>query len=154
MRAHRPSIREKLEAATYQPSPVKQEEIPKPNGDMRLLGIPTVQGRLIQKALHRVFSRVHEPTFSDHSCGFRRYRSAHDAVEAAKGHINAGYKWVVDIDTANFFATVNHDRLMARMKQLISDKRVLRLVNAYLKAGVMVKQRLGFSLVTTMPLEA
>ena len=80
---------------------------------------------------------MYEPTFSEHSYGFRRNRSAHDAVEAAQRHINAGNKWVVDIDMAKFFDTVNHDRLMARMKQQISDKRVLRLVNAYLKAGVM-----------------
>jgi group II intron reverse transcriptase/maturase len=138
LKAHWLSIREKLEAGTYKPSPVKRVEIPKPNGGVRLLGIPTVQDRLIQQAMHQVLSRVYELTFSDHSYGFRRYRSAHDAVEAAQRHINAGYKWVVDIDMAKFFDTVNHDRLMARMRQEISDKRVLRLVNAYLKAGVMV----------------
>jgi group II intron reverse transcriptase/maturase len=138
LKTHWPSIREKLEAGTYQPSPVKRVEIPKPNGGVRLLGIPTVQDRLIQQAMHQVLSREYEPTFSDHSYGFRRHRSAHDAVEAAQRRINAGNKWVVDIDMAKFFDTVNHDRLMARMKQQISDKRVLRLVNAYLKAGVMV----------------
>jgi len=138
LKAHWPSIREKLETGTYQPSPVKRVEIPKPNGGLRKLGIPTVQDRLIQQAMQQVLSRVYEPNFSDHSYGFRRRRSAHDAVEAAQGHINAGYKWVVDIDMAKFFDTVNHDRLMARMKQEISDKRVLRLVNTYLKAGVMV----------------
>lgn len=138
LKAHWPSIREKLEAGTYQPSPVKRVEIPKPNGGMRLLGIPTVQDRLIQQAMHQVLSRTYEPTFSEYSYGFRRNRSAHDAVEAAQGYINAGHKWVVDIDMAKFFDTVNHDRLMARMKQQIGDKRVLRLVNAYLKAGVMV----------------
>jgi RNA-directed DNA polymerase len=138
LKAHWPSIREKLEAGTYQPSPVKRVEIPKPNGGVRKLGIPTVQDRLIQQAMHQVLSREYEQTFSEHSYGFRRNRSAHDAVEAAQRHINAGNKWVVDIDMAKFFDTVNHDRLMARMKQQISDKRVLRLVNAYLKAGVMV----------------
>jgi group II intron reverse transcriptase/maturase len=138
LKAHWLSIREKLETGTYQPSPAKRVEIPKPNGGVRLLGIPTVQDRLIQQAMQQVLSRVYEPTFSDHSYGFRRRRSAHDAVEAAQGHINAGYKWVVDIDMAKFFDTVNHDRLMARMKQEVSDKRVLRLVNTYLKAGVMV----------------
>ena len=138
LKAHWPSIRGKLEAGTYQPSPVKRVEIPKPNGGVRLLGIPTVQDRLIQQAMHQVLSREYEPTFSEHSYGFRRNRSAHDAVEAAQGYINAGNKWVVDIDMAKFFDTVNHDRLMARMKQQIGDKRVLRLVNAYLKAGVMV----------------
>ena len=138
LKAHWPSIREKLEAGSYQPSPVKRVEIPKRNGGVRLLGIPTVQDRLIQQAMHQILSREYELTFSEHSYGFRRNRSAHDAVEAAQGHINAGNKWVVDIDMAKFFDTVNHDRLMARMKQQISDKRVLRLVNAYLKAGVMV----------------
>jgi group II intron reverse transcriptase/maturase len=138
LKAYWPSIREKLEAGTYQPSPVKRVEIPKPNGGMRLLGIPTEQDRLIQQAMHQVLSREYEPTFSDHSYGFRRNRSAQDAVEAAQRHINAGYKWVVDIDMAKFFDRVNHDRLMARMKQRISSKRVLKLVNAYLKAGVMV----------------
>jgi group II intron reverse transcriptase/maturase len=138
LKVHWPSIREKLEGGAYQPSPVKRVEIPKPNGGVRMLGIPTVQDRLIQQAMHQVLSREYEPTFSDHSYGFRRNRSAHDAVEAAQGYINAGNKWVVDIDMAKFFDTVNHDRLMARMKQRISDKQVLRLVNAYLKAGVMV----------------
>jgi group II intron reverse transcriptase/maturase len=138
LKVHWPSIREKLEAGNYQPSPVKRVEIPKPNGGVRLLGIPTVQDRLIQQAMHQVLSREYEPTFSEHSYGFRRNRSAHDAVEAAQGYINAGNKWVVDIDMAKFFDTVNHDRLMARMKQRISDKQVLRLVNAYLKAEVMV----------------
>jgi len=138
LKAHWPSIREKLEAGSYQPSPVKRVEIPKPNGGVRLLGIPTVQDRLIQQAMHQVLSREYEQSFSEHSYGFRRNRSAHDAVEAAQGYINAGNKWVVDIDMAKFFDTVNHDRLMALMKQQISDKRVLRLVNTYLKAGVMV----------------
>jgi RNA-directed DNA polymerase len=138
LKAHWPSIRGKLETGTYQPSPVKRVEIPKPNGGVRMLGIPTVQDRLIQQAMQQVLSREYEPSFSEHSYGFRCNRSAHDAVEAAQKHINAGNKWVVDIDMAKFFDTVNHDRLMARMKQQISDKRVLRLVNAYLKAGVMV----------------
>jgi len=138
LRAHWLSIRDKLEAGTYQPSPVKRIEIPKPNGGIRLLGIPTVQDRLIQQAMHQALSREYELTFSENSYGFRKNRSAHDAVEAAQRHINAGYKWVVDIDMAKFFDTVNHDRLMSRMKQRISDKRVLRLVNAYLKAGAMV----------------
>ncbi len=138
LQAHWSSIRGKLEAGSYQPSPVRRVEIPKPSGGFRLLGIPTVQDRLIQQAMHQVLSEVYEPTFSEHSYGFRRNRSAHDAVKAAQGYISAGNKWVVDIDMAKFFDMVNHDRLVARMKQQISDKRILRLVNAYLKAGVMV----------------
>lgn len=138
LKAHWESIRAKLETGTYQPSPVRRVEIPKPSGGVRLIGIPTVQDRLIQQAMHQVLSQEYEPRFSDHSYGFRPRRSAHDAVKAAQGHIAAGYRWVVDIDLAKFFDTVNHDRLMARMKADIADKRVLRLVNDYLKAGVMV----------------
>ena len=138
LRAHWPSIREKLEAGKYEPSPVKRVEIPKPGKGRRQLGIPTVQDRFIQQAIHQVLSPQFEPTFSEHSYGFRPGRSAHDAVKAARVHVEAGYKWVVDIDMERFFDTVNHDRLMARMKVVVKDKRVLRLVNAYLKAGVMV----------------
>lgn len=138
LKAHWESIRAKLETGTYQPSPVRRVEIPKPSSGVRLIGIPTVQDRLIQQAMHQVLSQEYEPRFSDHSYGFRPRRSAHDAVKAAQGHIAAGYQWVVDIDLAKFFDTVNHDRLMARMKADIADKRVLRLVNDYLKAGVMV----------------
>jgi group II intron reverse transcriptase/maturase len=97
-----------------------------------------VQDRLIQQATHQVLVEVYEATFSEHSYGFRPGRSAHDAVKAAREHIEAGYRWVVDIDLEKFFDTVNHDRLMARMKEEVKDKRVLRLVNEYLKAGVMV----------------
>ena len=102
------------------------------------MGIPTVQDRHIQQAMHQVLVEVYEATFSEHSYGFRPGRSAHDAVKAAREHIEAGYRWVVDIDLERFFDTVNHDRLMARMKEEVKDKRVLRLVNEYLKAGVMV----------------
>ena len=102
------------------------------------MGIPTVQDRLIQQAMHQVLVEVYEATFSENSYGFRPRRSAHDAVKAAREHIEAGYQWVVDIDLERFFDTVNHDRLMARMKEEVKDKRVLRLVNEYLKAGVMV----------------
>ncbi len=138
LKANWESIRAKLEAGSYQPSPVRRVEIPKPNGGVRMIGIPTVQDRLIQQAIQQILSREYEPEFSDHSYGFRPRRSAHEAVKAAQGHIGAGNRWVVDIDLAKFFDTVNHDRLMSRMKASIVDKRVLRLVNEYLKAGVMV----------------
>jgi group II intron reverse transcriptase/maturase len=138
LREHWPSIRDRLEAGRYEPSPVKRVEIPKPGKGTRQLGIPTVQDRFIQQAMHQVLSPQFEPTFSEHSYGFRPGRSAHEAVKAAQVHVEAGYKWVVDIDMERFFDTVNHDRLMARMKAVVKDKRVLRLVNAYLKAGVMV----------------
>jgi group II intron reverse transcriptase/maturase len=138
LREHWPGIRERLEAGVYQPSPVKRTTIPKPGGGERQLGIPIVLDRFIQQAMLQVLSEVFEPTFSDHSYGFRPNRSAQQAVQVARGYIEEGYTWVVDIDLAKFFDTVNHDRLMARMKQTVTDRRVLRLVNEYLKAGVMV----------------
>lgn len=139
LREHWRSIRVKLDAREYQPSPVKQVVIPKPDGGERLLGIPTVQDRLIQQAMHQVLSEEYEPEFSDHSYGFRPGRSAHDAVRKARGYVEDGNVWVVDMDLAKFFDTVNHDRLMSRLKRDIEDKRVLWLVNQYLKAGVMVE---------------
>ena len=138
LREHWPGIRARLDAGIYQPSPVKRAMIPKPGGGERQLGIPTVLDRFIQQAMLQVLSEVFEPTFSEHSYGFRPNRSAQQAVQVARSYIEEGYPWVVDIDLAKFFDTVNHDRLMARMKQTISDKQVLRLVNEYLKAGVMV----------------
>jgi group II intron reverse transcriptase/maturase len=138
LKAHWRGIRRKLEEGTYQPSPVKRVEIAKPDGGVRELGIPTVQDRLIQQALQQELSPLFEATFSDHSYGFRPGRKAQGAVEEARGYVEAGYRWVVDIDLARFFDTVHHDRLMARVKAVVEDKRVLKLINAYLKAGVMV----------------
>jgi len=138
LKEHWSSIRSKLEEGEYQPSPIKRQEILKPGGGKRKLGIPTVLDRFIQQAMQQVLSTIFEPTFSEHSYGFRPGRNAHDAVKAAQGYIQEGNKWVVDIDLERFFDTVNHDRLMARMKETVKDKRVLRLVNKYLKAGVMV----------------
>lgn len=138
LRTHWPSIRAKLDARAYQPSPVKRVSIPKTDGGERLLGIPTVQDRLIQQAMHQVLSEEYDPRFSESSYGFRPQRSAHDAVRKAQAYIESGKKYVVDMDLAKFFDTVNHDRLMARLKRDIEDKQVLWLVNQYLKAGVMV----------------
>jgi RNA-directed DNA polymerase len=138
LRKHWISIRAKLEAQEYSPSPVRRVTIPKPDGGERLLGIPTVQDRLIQQAMQQVLSEEYEAKFSEHSYGFRRGRSAQDAIKKAREYIASGKKWVVDIDLAKFFDTVNHDRLMARLKRDISDKRVLWLINQYLKAGVLV----------------
>jgi RNA-directed DNA polymerase len=138
LRAHWEGIRAKLERETYRPAPVKRVEIPKPGGGTRELGIPTVLDRLIQQAIAQVLSPLFEETFSEHSYGFRPGRNAHEAVKAAQRHIQEGYTWVVDVDLEKFFDRVNHDRLMAHMKQVIEDKRVLRLVNKYLQAGVMV----------------
>ncbi|UEX77310.1 group II intron reverse transcriptase/maturase [Sediminicurvatus halobius] len=135
--AHWPSIRERLLEGRYRPSPVREVRIPKPGGGSRALGIPTVIDRLIQQALVQVLSPILDPTFSGDSYGFRPGRSAHQAVERARGHVAAGRRWVVDLDLAQFFDRVNHDVLMARLARRIKDKRVLRLIRRYLQAGVM-----------------
>lgn len=139
IRKHWETFRSKLLAGTYVPSPVKRVEIPKPNGGTRMLGIPTVVDRWIQQMLLQVLQPVFEPTFSKHSYGFRPQRSAQQAVRAAQGYVQEGKTWVVDMDITKFFDHVNHDILMHRIGQRIRDKRVLRLVGAYLRAGVMVE---------------
>ena len=137
LQQHWPVVRERLLAGTYQPQTVRRVSILKPQGVERLLGIPTVQDRLIQQALHQVLSPVFEPIFSDSSYGFRPGRSAHQAVRAMQAHVNEGHRWVVDIDLAQFFDRVNHDILMSLVAKHVQDKRVLRLIRRYLKVGVM-----------------
>ncbi len=139
VRAHWETIRAKLLAGTYVPSPVRRVEIPKPNGGMRLLGIPTVLDRWIQQMLLQVLQAIFDPTFSAQSFGFRPGKSAHDAVRTAQNYVQAGKDWGVDMDIAQFFDRVNHDILMNRIGQTIRDKRVLRLIGKYLRAGVMVE---------------
>ena len=139
IRAHWETIRNKLLAGTYAPSPVRRTEISKPNGGKRMLGIPTVLDRWIQQMLLQVLQLIFDPTFSEHSYGFRPGRKAHDAVRAAQGYIRAGQDWVVDMDIAKFFDHVNHDILMTRIGQTIRDKRVLRLIGRYLRAGAMLE---------------
>jgi RNA-directed DNA polymerase len=139
LQRHWPTIKAKLLAGEYIPSPVRRVDIPKPQGGVRTLGIPTLTDRLIQQALHQVLSPIFEPTFSASSYGFRPGRSAHQAVLAAQRYVAEGRRMVVDLDLEKFFDRVNHDLLMGKLAQRIDDRRVLQLIRRYLEAGMMAE---------------
>lgn len=131
------NLQKSLLSEQYEVSPVRKVEIPKPTGGTRMLGIPTLKDRLVQQAIHHALNKHYEPYFSDSSYGFRPGRSTHQAILQAAEYIKAGKEWVVDIDLEKFFDKINHDRLMQRLSKRIGDKRLLRLVRAYLGAGIM-----------------
>jgi RNA-directed DNA polymerase len=138
LRRHWEKIKSALREGRHKPLPVRRKEIPKESGGVRLLGIPTVIDRLIQQAVAQVLTLLWEHTFSEFSYGFRPGRSAQMAIEQARKYVEAGYTYVVDIDLSKFFDRVHHDRLMARLAARIQDKRVLKLIRAYLNSGILV----------------
>src|SRR5690606_21913157 len=139
LKQHWPRVREALLAGAYVPQAVRRVDIPKPDGGVRTLGVPTVVDRLIQQALHQVLQPIFEPTFSASSFGFRPGKGAHDAVRQAQAHVQGGQHWVVDMDLEKFFDRVNHDVLMARVARRAQDRRVLKLIRRFLKAGMMAE---------------
>jgi RNA-directed DNA polymerase len=137
LQAHWPKIKQALLAGEYMPRAVRKVEIPKPQGGVRILGIPCVLDRLIQQALHQILQPLFDPRFSESSYGFRPGRNAHQAVNAARGYVAEGRRWTVDLDLEKFFDRVNHDVLMSRVGRKVKDPGVLKLMRRYLEAGLM-----------------
>lgn len=135
---HGKGIKQSILEGKYTPQPVRRVEIPKPDGGVRLLGIPTVLDRMIQQAIAQVLNRIFDPSFSKSSYGFRPGKGAHQAIMAAREHIKQGNNWVVDIDLEKFFDRVNHDKLMSLVARKVRDKRVLKLIRKYLESGIML----------------
>lgn len=138
LKRHGETIRQRILAGDYSPQPVRRVEIPKPDGGVRQLGIPTVTDRLIQQAIAQELNKIFDPDFSENSYGFRPNKSAHQAIIAARGYIEQGYRWTVDIDLEKFFDRVNHDKLMSLVARKVKDKRVLKLIRKYLESGIML----------------
>ena len=138
LQEHWPRIKEELLAGTYVPHPVRKKEIPKPDGGMRVLGIPVALDRLIQQAVSQVLGRLFIPEFSKHSYGYMPGRSAHQAIQAARQYVAEGRRWVVDTDLEKFFDRVNHDILMSLVKRKVKDPLVLKLLDSYLKVGMLI----------------
>jgi RNA-directed DNA polymerase len=144
LRRHWPTIKADLLAGRYLPKPVRRKEIEKPEGGVRLLGIPTVLDRFIQQALAQVLQALWDHTFSEFSYGFRPGRSAQMAIRQCKCYVEDGYTHVVDIDLAKFFDRVNHDRLMSRLANRVRDKRVLKLIRRFLNSGILIGDWVDF----------
>jgi RNA-directed DNA polymerase len=137
LKQHWPALREQLLSGTYEPRAVRRVEIAKPDGGVRKWGIPTVLDRFIQQGVMQVLQGRWDATFSEHSHGFRPQRWAHQAVAKAQQYIAEGNRWVVDLDLEKFFDRVNHDKLMAAIARRVNDKRMLKLIRAFLESGVM-----------------